>query len=147
MIEILVLLNLLIGAGLLVKSFVKPKPQQVALETSSPPLSLTALPTHSLVRVWDNRSCERERQGFWFECTCGMKRAADGTTDTSFGSEANAIKSFKNHALLHKDVVTNDVWQEKYNELKAHFEKFKESCYCKESNDDLIMLERDNKQW
>lgn len=144
--EIIVIINLLIVSGLLVKSFIKPK-SQPALSSGSSPLAITeSIPSsHSLVRVWDNRSCDRERQGFWFECSCGMSRAADGTTDTSFGSEANAIKSFKSHALLHKDVGVSDVWQEKYLALKEHFENYKEACYCRESNDDLILLEKDKK--
>lgn len=140
--EWLILFNLIISVVVMGKVFLGPRKAQEAI--SAPHEHLPLASGHSLVRVWDNRSCERERQGWWFECTCGMKRASDYTNDKSFGTESKAIESFKKHAQLHSTVGPHsNEQQQRYDRLKDQFDRYREKCYCKGTNDDLILIERE----
>lgn len=143
--EILIILNLIIGLVVAGKVLIKPKTQQPAITASNPPEQLSLPAGHTLIRVWDNRTCERERQGWWFECSCGQIRASDSTNSKSFGSEERAVASYKSHAKLHVDIGPSvNVYKDLYEKEKARFAEYKKLCYCKDANDDIILFERGN---
>jgi hypothetical protein len=137
--EIVIFLNLIIGLVVAGKLFINPKQSQPQL--TAPETQMALSPSHTLVRVWDNRSCEHDRQGWWFECSCGMKRSADGTNSKSYGSESKAITSYQVHAKLHTDISPEkNEWKEKYEAVESEFAKYREACYCKNLNDDILIL-------
>jgi len=129
-----------------VRVSLKPRATQEAIEEKSMPLALVS--GHTLIRVWDNRDVDYEDQGFWFECSCGMKRPADGTNSKEFGSETDAIRSFKIHVKLHEGLPSEEdnPWKIKYEEAVDHLDKFRNACYCKDANNDIILLEIERKK-
>ena len=103
---------------------------------------------HVLRKIYFKKSSYSIDTGWVWLCTCGTHKLITEAYDG--GTEAKAIRGWKEHRDLHGQLsieAGGNEFEKKYRALEAEFASFKESCYCKESNDDLIMLERDNKQW
>jgi hypothetical protein len=99
---------------------------------------------HRLVKIWDNRSCDHNRQGWWFECSCGLKRQASDVTKIYLGSEKGAMDTYKSHAALYKGLAISEPainpFEKKYNDEVAAFKEYRDKCFCKDTNDDLLLL-------
>lgn len=136
--EIFSLINLIVSLGAV--GWFASRGRQAVSRTGQ--AALPAPDAHRLVKVWDNRSCEYRRTGWWFECTCGMKKPTTDMTVGTYGTEAGAIRSFKNHADLHKGLQIEQAnpFEKKYNDEVEAFKEFRDKCFCKETNDDLIVL-------
>lgn len=99
---------------------------------------------HQLVKTWDNRHWEtsRDQLGWWFHCSCGLKAPGSNVGPRSYGTESGAIHQYKSHAKLHLDLNQSqpNPFEEKYKELLKDFQEYQEKCFCKDTNDDLILL-------
>lgn len=102
---------------------------------------------HRLVRTW-KATVQENRPGIaaWaWKCSCGVTGSAgDAKEFTSLGSEANAIERFKSHAKGYREAnkgVINPL-ATKLDKVEADFAEYRQKCYCKTTNDDLILLER-----
>ena len=110
---------------------------------------LTVPDDHKLVKTWLGLS-DLTVNGWMWKCSCGTSGVATNAGGShsnggvSLGSETNAIARFKEHASLYRDVNGNE-WKDRYFELKNVFDKFRDKCYCKDTNTDLKALEDDLK--
>ena len=105
---------------------------------------LTTPEDHKLVRTWIGNSGITVAGWMW-KCSCGTQGVAgNADNEGSLGSESNAIACFRTHASLYRDVNGNE-WKDRYFELQNVFDKFRDKCYCKDTNTDLKALEDDLK--
>lgn len=102
---------------------------------------------HRLVKTWMASSHENApAAAAWaWKCSCGSRGVAGNVEQgKNLGSEANAIERFKQHAQGYRDAnkgVINPL-KTKLDKVEADFAEYREKCYCKHTNDDLILLER-----
>jgi hypothetical protein len=104
-----------------------------------------ALGEHVLKRTWIGEG-HHAVKGWRWQCTCGtIGVAGNADRDKSLGSEDNAINRFKAHAQGFRE-ANKDIMQERYNLLQKEFDDYISKCYCKDSNNDLIVLLADRKK-
>lgn len=114
---------------------------------ATPALPAATSPEHTLVKAWDNQSYNIPfaDRGWWYHCSCGLKRVASDLSSTYTGSEAGAIRAWKKHSALYAELSHETAATESLSAIKAereYIEKYRELCYCKSANDDLILLEQ-----
>lgn len=111
--------------------------------TSRPRDTPSAAPqAHALVRTWIGEDpAGLSVDGWRWKCSCGSEGVAgDATNRASLGTEDNAIQRYKSHAKNFTDANRN-VWKELYLKKEAEFAEYRNKCYCKETNNDLILME------
>lgn len=103
---------------------------------------------HTLVRTWIVPTKDGRIDAGWrWRCSCGVWGVASGayskhiartnTTEYELGTEKQAITGFKDHATMYRE-VNDDTFRTKFEELQAEFAEYRNKCYCKETNNDLI---------
>jgi hypothetical protein len=90
---------------------------------------------------------EHTKKGWWWKCSCGAEHPGAGTGSVSYGSEANALQTFKNHARLYDEfaVEQTNPLEAELTKVKKDFAEYREKCYCKDANDDLLIMKREGK--
>lgn len=141
MVEVLTLIMVsCISAGLLIKQFVHTGgSKQQAL-----PAPVQQEKQHSLVKTWLGNAGDSTGAiaGWRWKCSCGVIGSCSNATKTTLGTETNAVALFGIHRKLYKEANGNE-WKDKHDALLARFEDYKKKCYCKDSNNDLILLSLD----
>jgi hypothetical protein len=99
-------------------------------------------PEHRLLRTWIVSSRESAIPAGWrWKCHCGVWGVAENACIVNgkydLGTEEEAINGFKNHAHQYNEVNV-DFYRQKFEQEQADFAEYREKCYCKESNDDLL---------
>jgi hypothetical protein len=94
---------------------------------------------HRLVRTWIEEDNSPAMPSWNWKCSCGVWGTAGDASKTSLGSENNVVDRFKDHAKGYRE-ANSDIWKEKFDALRAVFGSYRQKCYCKETNDDLILL-------
>lgn len=108
-------------------------------KTRLPQPELTPPKAHRLVRTWiEPEPDDSGWPGWRFLCTCGTQGMATNCADGVFGSEQNVVKQFSDHAALYA-AVDEDGWKHKHDLLRDQFAWYVKTCYCKDSNDELIV--------
>jgi hypothetical protein len=107
----------------------------------------TPKPHHQLSRTWIVATKSGHMPAGWrWRCRCGAEGIAsnsysredkDGMIAYSLGTEESAVTGFKAHARLHKEAST-DVYKDKFEALTEEFAQYRDKCYCKETNLDLL---------
>ncbi len=142
LINLIVTLSLMTGYGV-VRVFGNKKPQQAI---AAPKKKGTG---HRLVKTYIG-SGDSWIEGWRFLCSCGAKGCASNMEAATYsrtgklGSEASAIEKFK----IHRDAflaANGDDDEEhgdtaKLRKLEAEFAEWRKVCYCKDTNDDLLLL-------
>jgi hypothetical protein len=140
---------LLIGMFLILFKLYKPVtvPRQVSSASAKLSIESPALSGHTLIRVWNRDDVSHRKRGWWYECSCGRQQPGSAVDEWTRGSEADALKTFKKHAGLYQEFTIEAV-----NPLKVELEKerktfaeYRKKCYCKETNDDLILMKGEHK--
>jgi hypothetical protein len=100
-----------------------------------------ATPGHTLVRTWmESDPTDRAYAGWRWKCSCGVKGASTTCTKTSLGSESNAIEQFKIHAKGYHE-ANFDAQKGELDKVTADFKEYRQKCFCKDTNDDLRLLD------
>ena len=95
---------------------------------------------HVLAKTWmEPDPTDRAYAGWRWKCKCGVQGVATNCKKGILGSEANAIERFKDHAEGYRE-ANFDAQQAAYDNLAAEYKLYREKCYCKETNNDLIVL-------
>lgn len=123
----------------------------------SPPVPQKAVsaPTvsaHRLVNTYVATGSTKDEwvEGWRFLCSCGARGTAANTVQQvngkggKLGTEASAIDKF----ILHRDKflqangddATEHEDTAKLRKLEAEFAEWRNACFCKDTNDDLILL-------
>lgn len=97
---------------------------------------------HRLTRTWIVSTRDGNIPAGWrWRCHCGVWGVATNAyqtpTDAHLGSEAAAIEGYKVHAKSYHEVSV-DRYKEQFEAVTAEFAEYRQKCYCKESNDDLL---------
>lgn len=102
---------------------------------------------HTLVRTWIASTKDGRIDAGWrWRCSCGVWGLASGAYSTlqangfvkyGLGTEKQAIAGFKDHADLYKE-ANSDYYKGLYEREQAEFAQYRDKCYCKETNSDLI---------
>lgn len=113
---------------------------------------------HRLVKTYIG-SGDSWIEGWRFLCSCGAKgcasnmEAATYSKNGKLGSEASAIAKFKIHRDAYIDANGDDDSEHedtvKLRKLEEEFALWRKLCYCKDTNDDLLLLKHrhlDSKQ-
>jgi len=128
--------------------------KQPAVTATAPAKAISASQTssHRLVKTYIARGANSDHwiDGWRFLCSCGAKGASTGlkaATYSEFGSmgtESGAVGKFKTHRDLYLEVNgSGDTEHEdtvKLKKLEAEFAEWRNACFCKDTNDDLILL-------
>lgn len=126
--------------------------RQPALPQAPAPAPITARPqTHRLLRTYISRGEPDDPwiDGWRFRCSCGATGVSEGLvqakngTGGMMGTEIGAIEKFKIHRDAYIDVNGADEEHPdtiKLQKLEAEFEQWRKACYCKDTNDDLLLL-------
>lgn len=118
--------------------------RKVLDRTSAAPSLEAPVAAHRMVRVWINDKCAYHQKGWWYECSCGQKLPDSGVSTRYLGSEAGAINSYKAHAARHKGLAimatTENPFEKKYTDEVAAYQEYVSKCFCKDTNDDLLVL-------
>jgi hypothetical protein len=108
------------------------------------PTAIDPTPAHRMVRVWvNNNPAYYSQRGWWYECSCGRVQPGQGVNARYMGSEGEAIKGFKAHAALYLTPIEAPVdnpFEKLYNDEVAAFQEYVSKCFCKDTNDDLLVL-------
>ena len=151
--EIFALINVILTLGAMtvygIRNFGKKKKKPAIVAAPAPkPLALTS--GHRLVRTYVSQT-DQWVAGWRFECSCGAKGTAANTVAKNpdgrggkLGTESSAVDKFKIHRdnfisangpdeQEHEDTV-------KLRKLEKEFEEWRTACFCKDTNDDLIVL-------
>lgn len=111
--------------------------------TLAPAQSSISTPDHYLKRTWIGSDPHgMTHHGWRWECSCGVK-GTGGADASKIGSEEIAINRFKMHAKLYREV--NGAGDTELDKLRKEFAEYKEKCYCKDTNDDLILMNAEKK--
>lgn len=106
----------------------------------APAIEPVATPGHTLTKTWMEAYPDDKAYAGWrWKCSCGVRGAATNCSKSSLGSETNAIARFKEHAQGYRE-VNFDAQKTEYAKLEAEYKEYRGKCYCKDSNDDLILL-------
>lgn len=129
--------------------------QRHSAVTAAPPVKAVSAPTvsgHRLVKTYVSTNSDGDPwiRGWRFLCSCGVKGPAAGLEQQingmggKLGSESSAIDKFKLHRDRYLEVNGNDQGEHedtaKLRELKAEFAEYVSKCFCKDTNDDLLLL-------
>lgn len=155
MIEILAaaMFSLLFG-GIVVISRKLNKLTQPAVTAPAPAKAVTTpkVAGHRLIKTYVARGNNGDHwiDGWRFLCSCGAKGASQGlkasttTTNGSMGSESGAVDKFRIHRDLYLSVNGTDDAEHRdtiaLRKLETEFAEWRKACYCKDTNDDLILL-------
>jgi hypothetical protein len=118
---------------------VLPSPEKGALPSS--------ISGHTLVRVWKKLDGEYDKLGWWWECSCGAKHPGSEVSSRYYGNESNALDTFKSHAKLYVEfaVEQSNPLEKELNKVKEDYAEYREKCYCKDANDDLLLMKKEGK--
>jgi hypothetical protein len=152
------LLCLLVGFPVLARKLKKPA---VAEPPATKAVTGPKVTAHRLVKTYIARGADGDHwiDGWRFLCSCGAKGCADGLVQSKpgiagkMGNEISAIAKFKKHRDAYLDANGDDHVEHedtvKLRKLEEEFAQWREACYCKDTNDDLILLKHrhlDSKQ-
>lgn len=136
MLEILFICQTVFMMGSVIWIGLRTRPAKQPLPSIEP----AATPGHTLIKTWmESNPYDSAYAGWRWKCSCGTQGAATNCNKTSLGSETNAIARFKEHAQGYQS-VNFDAQKSEYAKLNAEYKEYREKCYCKDSNDDLILL-------
>lgn len=128
------------GFGLILKK-VRPASQAQPKVLKAP-----APEEHKLVKTWIQIDSMDTLDGWRAKCSCGTVSPASGLKSAtryengSLGSEQSAIQKFEVHAKNFRRANGN-AHKVEYDKLKAEFDEYKKSCYCKDvSSVELVPL-------
>lgn len=107
--------------------------------TNQTPKAIAAPEEHMLVKTWIEGDNYPAIPSWNWKCSCGVWGSAGNASETSLGSENNVIARFKDHAAGYREANRN-VWKEKFEKSEAAFAHYRDKCYCKETNNDLLAL-------
>lgn len=100
-----------------------------------------ATPGHTLTKTWmESYPDDLAYPGWRWKCSCGVKGSSTTCTKTSLGSEINAIEQFKTHAKGYHEANFDDR-RDEFVKLTADFKEYRNKCFCKDTNDDLRLLD------
>lgn len=126
----------------------KTRTTRPALPALDKPISAApALSGHTLIRVWKKTEGEYGKRGWWYECSCGATHPGKGVSSSSYGSEANALETFKTHANLYVQFAVEQAnpLEKELERVKEHYTQYRDKCYCKDANDDLLLMKKEGK--
>jgi hypothetical protein len=123
--------------AVLIAGLNKKRKDQLSIAPSAGKKAITSS-RHKLVRTLADIRIDKEGlgkhwvtyRGWHFECSCGTIAPSLENEDrqTGQGSEAGAIRAWKNHTVMYAEMV--DDGDDAYDKLKAEFDKYKEECFC-----------------
>lgn len=121
--------------------------RNVAPPEQSPVIAGVSSHTHNLIKVWRREDVSHDSKGWWFQCSCGQISPGTRVGGNSYGSEANAIETFKVHVSLYKGLglTQNNPAVTELNKVKKDYTEYRSKCYCKDANDDLILMKKEGK--
>ena len=150
MLEVLAIINLLclvVGFPVLARKLKKPVVAATPPATNA--ISAPKSSGHRLVKTYISRD-DQWIDGWRFQCSCGAKGASDGLKQAktgvsgTMGTEVGAVEKFKKHRDAYLDANGDDEQEHedtaKLHKLEAEFAQWRKACYCKDTNDDLILL-------
>lgn len=128
---------ILFGAMTLYVMVTNRKTQKALIGMS--PKAISAPEEHTLVKTWIEHDNGPALAGWNWKCSCGVWGTAGNSSEVSLGSENNVIARFKDHSAGYRDANRNE-WKEKFEKSEAAFAHYRDKCYCKETNNDLLAL-------
>ena len=115
-------------------------------------ISKPTVAAHRLVKTYVAHGVTKDEwiEGWRFLCSCGARGTAANTVQQvngkggKLGTEASAVDKFMIHrdkfiqangddSMEHEDTA-------KLRKLEEEFAQWRKACYCKDTNDDLILL-------
>ncbi len=148
----------LLSAAILISLFggivlISRKLTQPAVTAPSPSKAIGSVSGHKLVKTYvsHNESGDPWIDGWRFKCSCGAKGPANNLvqataygTGGKLGTETSAIDKFKLHRDAYLDANGDDFAEHedttKLRKLEEEFAEWRKACYCKDTNDDLLLL-------
>lgn len=153
--EIFALINFILTVGAMAVYGVRTltKKSKPAIAAPAKAVSAPTVAAHRLVKTYVSyQSSDGDPwiDGWRFLCSCGVKGPATGLVQQmngkggKLGNESGAIDKFMMHRDKYLEANGSDEQEHedtiKLRKLETEFAEWRKACFCKDTNDDLLVL-------